>query len=34
LVGLDLLLAGVALIVISRAVKRMGSSQYLDTIQL
>lgn len=34
LVGLDLLLAGIALILVSRAVRRMGSSQYLDTIQL
>jgi uncharacterized membrane protein HdeD (DUF308 family) len=34
LVGLDLLLAGLALIVVSRAVKRMSSSQYLDTIHL
>jgi len=34
LVGLDLLLAGTALIMVSRALRRAGSSQYLDTIQL
>jgi uncharacterized membrane protein HdeD (DUF308 family) len=34
LVGLDLLLAGIALILVSRAVRKMGTSQYLDTIQL
>ena len=34
LVGLDLLLAGIALIVVSRAVRKMGTNQYLDTIQL
>jgi hypothetical protein len=34
LVGIDLLLAGIALILVSRAVRRMGTSQYLDTIQL
>jgi uncharacterized membrane protein HdeD (DUF308 family) len=34
LVGLDLLLTGIALILLSRALRRAGSSSYLDTIQL
>lgn len=32
LVGLDLLLVGIALIVVSRALRKTGSSEYLDTI--
>lgn len=34
LVGLDLLLVGIALIVVSRALKKSVSSEYLDTISL
>lgn len=34
LVGLDLLMAGVALIVLSRSLRKAGASQYLGTIQL
>ena len=34
LVGLDLLLLGIALIVLSRALRRLSSNVYLDTINL
>ena len=34
LVGLDLLLTGIALMVLSQALRKAGSSGYLDTIQL
>lgn len=34
LVGLDLLLTGIALMLLSQALRKAGSSSYLDTIQL